>query len=54
MAAINNWPSKLEDFIQAYPQAPIKYVLYMELPKGFNTKEGYGRTYFLEILNNIY
>ena len=29
MAAINKWHSRQVDFIQAYPQAPIKYDLYM-------------------------
>ena len=37
MAAINKWHSRQVDFIHAYPQARIKYDLYMELLK--ETKE---------------
>ena len=54
MAAINNWNSRQVDFIQAYPQAPIGYDLYMGLSKGFKTKEGYIRNHFLQLLKNIY
>ena len=32
----------------------MEYDIYMELPKGFKTKEGYGRTYVLQILKKLY
>ena len=51
---INNWHSRKVDFVLAYPQAPIKYDLYMEFPKGFQTKEGNGRTHILQLLKNLY
>ena len=54
MAAINKWHYIQVDFIQAYPQAPIDYELYMELPKDFNTKEGDGRTHILKLLKKLY
>ena len=39
LAAINRWHSRQVDLVQAYPQSPIEYELYMELSKGFNTKK---------------
>jgi Reverse transcriptase (RNA-dependent DNA polymerase) len=42
------------DFIQAYPQADIEYDLYMELPKGIQTKHGDGKTHILKLLKNLY
>ena len=38
ISAINKWFYRQLEFIQAYPQDPIEYDLYMELPKGFKTK----------------
>ena len=54
MAAIKKCHSIQVEFIQAYPQAPIDYDLYMELPKDFNTKEGDCRTHILQLLKNLY
>ena len=54
MAAINKCHSSQVDFIQACLQAPIDYELYMELPKGFKTKEGDRSTHVLKLLNNLY
>ena len=54
MATINKWHSIQVDFIQAYPYAPIKYDIFMELLKGFKNKEGDGRNHFLQLFNNIY
>ena len=54
MAAINKWHSRQLNFIQAYPQALIRYDLYMELLKGYKTKEGDARTHVLQLLKNIY
>ena len=51
---INKWHSRQVDFVQAYPQAPIDYDLYMELPNGFNTIEVDGRTHVLQLLKNLY
>ena len=41
------------DFVQVYLQAPIEYVLYVELSKGFKTKEGCVQTYVLQLLKNL-
>ena len=47
MASINKCHSRHVKFIQAFPQALIEYDLYMQLKKGFNTKEGDGSTQLL-------
>ena len=52
--SIIKWNYRQVDFIQAYPHAPIVYDLYMELPKGFKTKEGYGRNHVLQLFKNMY
>ena len=54
MEFINKWNSRQVEFIQAYPQAPIEYDFYMELPKGFRTKDGDVRTHVIQLLKNLY
>ena len=54
LAAINKWHSRQVYFVQAYPQAPIKYDLYMESPKGFITIEGDVSTHTLKLIKNLY
>ena len=54
IAIINKWHSRQVDFIQAYPQAPIEYDLFMDLPKGFNTKDSDGWTHVLQLIKNLY
>jgi hypothetical protein len=38
----------------AYPQAPIKIDMYMELPTGIHTKHGISKDHVLKLLTNIY
>jgi hypothetical protein len=38
----------------AYPQAPIKIDIYMELPTGIHTKHGNYKDHILKLLANIY
>jgi hypothetical protein len=38
----------------AYPQAPIKMDIYMELPQGIQTKHGNSKEYVLKLEKNIY
>jgi hypothetical protein len=38
----------------AYPQAPIKMDMYMELPTGIHTKHGNSKDLILKLLANIY
>jgi Reverse transcriptase (RNA-dependent DNA polymerase) len=42
------------DFIQAYPQADIKYDVYMVLTKGIQTRYGNGRMNVLKLLKIVY
>jgi hypothetical protein len=42
------------DFIQAYPQAPIKTDMYMELPIGIETHHGNSKDHVLQLLSNLY
>jgi Reverse transcriptase (RNA-dependent DNA polymerase) len=54
LSILNRWHTRQVDFIQAYPQAEIEYDLYMELPKGIQTKHGDGKTHVLKLLKNRY
>jgi hypothetical protein len=38
----------------AYPQAPIKMDIYMELPQGIQTKHGNSKEHVLKLEKNIY
>ncbi len=42
------------DFIMAYPQAPIKMNIYMELPQGIQTKHMNPKDHVLKLEKNIY
>ncbi len=48
------WAHRQCDFIMAYPQAPIEYDMYMELPQRIQVAEGDSRDYVLKLLKNIY
>ncbi len=49
-----NWALCQVDFVMAYPQAPIKMDMYMELPTGIHTKHGNSKDHILKQLANIY
>jgi hypothetical protein len=49
-----NWALCQVDFVMAYPQAPIKMDMYMELPMGIQTKHGNSKDHVLKLLANIY
>jgi hypothetical protein len=49
-----NGPFSQVNFIMAYPQAPIKMDMYMELPTGIHTKHGNSKDHILKLLANIY
>jgi hypothetical protein len=51
---IFDWALRQVDFIMAYPQAPIKCDMYMELPQGIRTSDGESKDYVLKLLKNIY
>jgi Reverse transcriptase (RNA-dependent DNA polymerase) len=54
LSIIHRWCTRQIDFVLAYPQAPIEFDIYMELPKGIETKYGNGRTHVLKLKCNVY
>ena len=53
LSVLNNWYMQQVDFVLAYPQADIEFDMYMELPKGIETKYGNGKTHILKLLKNL-
>jgi hypothetical protein len=49
-----NWALCQVDFVMAYPRAPIKMNMYMELSTGIHTKHGNSKDHILKLLINIY
>jgi hypothetical protein len=49
-----NWALRQVNFVMAYPQAPIKMDMYMELPTEIHTKHGNSKDHILKLLANIY
>ena len=54
LSIINKWYTKQVDFVLAYTQADIEFDMYMELPKGIETRYGDGKTHVLKLLKNLY
>lgn len=54
LALICGWKTRQIDFVLAYPQADIEFDMYMELPKGIETKYGNGKTHVLKLKKNLY
>jgi hypothetical protein len=48
------WALHQVDFVMAYPQAPIKMDIYMELPQGIQTANGNSKDHVLKLEKNIY
>jgi hypothetical protein len=40
LALLSGWHMKQVDFVLAYPQAPIEFGMYMNLPKGIQMANG--------------
>jgi hypothetical protein len=51
---IFGWALRQVDFVMAYPQAPIKMNIYMELPQGIQTAHGNSKDHVLKLEKNIY
>jgi hypothetical protein len=54
LAWLNNWHTRQCGFVLAYPQDPIEYDLYMELPKGIQISSGNSKTHILRLIKNLY
>ena len=52
LALLSGWKSRQVDFVLAYPQAPIEFDLYMQLPKGIESK--FGSDKVLRLNKNLY
>jgi hypothetical protein len=48
------WALRQVDCVIAYPQAPIKIDIYMELPQGIQTKHRNSKDHILKLEKNIY
>jgi hypothetical protein len=48
------WALCQVDFVMAYPQAPIKMEIFMELPQGIQTTHGNSKDHMLKSEKNIY
>jgi hypothetical protein len=54
LSLLSDWNTKQVDFILAYPQAPIEFDMYMNLPKGIQMANGNRNTHVLKLLKNLY
>ena len=54
LAILHRWKTRQVDFVLAFPQADIEFDLYMNLPKGIQTKYGDGNTHVLKLQKNLY
>jgi hypothetical protein len=54
LALLSGWHTTQVDFVLAYPQAPIEFDMYMNLPKGIHIANGNKNTHVLKLLNNLY
>ena len=54
IAMVLSWQLRQVDFIMAYPQAPIECDMYLKIPDGCETDEGFNKTHVLKLLKNVY
>jgi Reverse transcriptase (RNA-dependent DNA polymerase) len=52
MVAVNKWPIKTFDFVQAFPQAPSEAELYIDVPRGCTIDDDNGK-WAMKVVNNI-
>ena len=54
LAQMNGYHTRQIDYVLAFPQAEIEFDMYMELPRGIETKYGKQHTHVLKLLKNLY
>jgi Reverse transcriptase (RNA-dependent DNA polymerase) len=55
LVMVNKWHTRMIDYVQAYPQAPVERPMFMEVPPGFVVPNARpGEQYVLEVHRNIY
>jgi hypothetical protein len=50
---LSDWNTKQVDFVLAYPQAPIEFDMYMNLPKVTQMSNGNRNTHVLKLRKNL-
>ena len=53
LTIIHGWKARQMDFVLAFPQADVETPLYMEVPWGFETKDGKAKEYCIELIKNV-
>ena len=51
---IHGWKARQMDFVLAFPQADIKMLMCMQIPKGSNVPNGKNEDYCLQLIKNVY
>jgi hypothetical protein len=54
ISILQDWETRQIDFVLAFPQADVECDMYMEIPPGFNLKQGTKKQYCLKLTKNIY
>jgi hypothetical protein len=54
LSLLSGWNTTQVDFVLAYPQAPIEFDMYINLPKGIQMANGNRNTQVLKLLKNLY
>jgi hypothetical protein len=54
LAWLNKWHTRQCNFVLTYPQAPIEFDLYMDLPNGIQLSSGNNKTHVLRLIKNLY
>jgi hypothetical protein len=54
LSLLSGWNTKQVDFVLAYPQAPIEFDMYMNLPKGIQMSNRNRNIHVLKLLKNLY
>jgi hypothetical protein len=54
LSLLSGWNTKQVDFVLAYPQAPIEFDMFMNMPKGIQIDNGNRNTHVLKLLKNLY
>jgi hypothetical protein len=54
LALLSGWSTNQVDFVLSYPQAPIEFDMYMNLPKGVHMPSGNTNIHVFKLLKNLY
>ena len=54
MSEINKWYTRKINLVLAFTQSPVGFKVHIDIPKGFNIKDGNTKDYALKLHRNIY